>query len=218
MLWHKAQGAGGVGGGAAIELVATTSLQLNSGGDAQIITPAAVQSGDFIVIVAGHDLTNTLFSSTQINRVYSNTNDASLGVFAHFSSGETFYNITSSGDERGGVVLLAFRNVSAYELGAGSSADFSGTVSFAGDTVTTPGLPLAIVVNDDDEVTAVTQTGYTVLFNDFLGPGPSEDDGVNIAITLKDAPISSGAYTPPPMTLTGIGGTEDHADFWLVMS
>lgn len=220
MLWHKVQGAGGTigGGGGVIEFVDYLGFDSGSGGQTTVTFPAGVQNGDLVILFASDDARHAYPTPpSPFTEIWScDDGDGAGGVYSQISYG--FYNSATwpssvvvqgnNDNASSGAVVAVYRNVSTITSqtsnGQLQAANAGPTVSFNSSTLSSSGRVLCAVAIDDDIPTAASQTGYTADAVDFVGSGAGV--GCGIVLTLSDSTISSGSYTPPDVSVTGVSG------------
>lgn len=221
MLWHKVQGAGGTvggGGGGVIEFIDYLGFYADGIGEATVTFPAGVQDGDLVILLAAADRRWEFPTPpSPFTEIWScDDGDGANNIYSQMSYG--FYNsatwpssvVVVGNDSNSGAGVAVYRNVSTItsqtpngQLNTPAPVG-SAPVSFNSSTLPSDGRVLCAVAIDDDIPTAASQTGYTVDVVDFVGSGASA--GCGIVLTLSDSTISSGSYTPPNASITGVGG------------
>jgi hypothetical protein len=221
MLWHKVQGAGGTvggGGGGVIEFIDYLGFDADSDGETTVTFPAGTQDGDLVILLAVQDARHTYPTPpSPFTEIWSCDNgDGASGVHSQMSYG--FYNsatwpssvviIGNNDIDNSGVGVAVYRNVSTITSqtsnGQLQATSAGPTVSFNSSTLSSDGRVLCAVAIDDDIPSAASQTGYTADAVDFVGIGAG--NGCGIVLTLSDSTISSGSYTPPNVSITGVSG------------
>jgi hypothetical protein len=229
MLWHKAQGAGGTvggGGGGAIEFIDYLGFDADAAvGQATVTFPAGTQDGDLVILLAVSDSSFTYSTPpSPFTEIWSYDNDdQAVSVYSQMSYG--FYNsatwpssvIVVGTPLNSGAGVAVYRNVSTITSqtpnGQLRTAD-DPPVPFNSSTLSSDGRVLCAVMPDDDVPTAASQTGYTVDVVDFVGAGAGS--GCGIILTLSNSTISSGSYTPPDVSITGISGDPSSSMYLLL--
>jgi len=217
MLWHKVQGAGGTvgGGGGVIEFIDYLAFD-DSAGDTTVTFPAGVQNGDLVILLAASD-SNFEYSTppSPFTEIWlcDLSNALTFGVHSQMSYG--FYNaatwpssvVVTGASDSSGVVVAVYRNVSTITSQTSNGQlqveNAGPTVSFNSSTLSSSGRVLCAVAIDDDIPSAASQTGYTADAVDFVG-SKGANSGCGIVLTLSDSTISSGSYTPPDVSVTGV--------------
>ena len=222
MLWHKVQGAGGTvgGGGGVIEFIDYLAFDVDGSGETTVTFPAGTQDGDLVILFAAEDATHTYPTPpspfTEIWSCDNGDGASAFGVHSQMSYG--YYNSATwpssvvvegaNDSSRSGAVVAVYRNVSTITSqtsnGQLQATSAGPTVSFNSSTLSSDGRVLCAVAIDDDIPSAASQTGYTADVVDFVGS--SAGNGAGIVLTLSDSTISSGSYTPPDVSVTGVSG------------
>ena len=217
MLWHKVQGAGGtIGGGGAIEFIDYLGFD-DSAGDTTVTFPAGVQNGDLVILLAASDSGYTYPTPpSPFTEIWSCDQSNAQSVAVHSQMSYGFYNsatwpssvVVTGASGSSGAVVAVYRNVSTITSQTSNGqlqvVSAGPTVSFNSSTLSSDGRVLCAVAIDDDIPSAASQTGYTADAVDFVGSGAG--NGCGIVLTLSDSTISSGSYTPPNVSITGVSG------------
>ena len=204
------------GGGGAIEFIDYLAFDADGVGETTVTFPAGTQDGDLVILLAAEDARHTYPTPpSPFTEIWSCDNgDGANGVYSQMSYG--FYNsatwpssVVIEGDNDGsssGVVVAVYRNISTITSqtsnGQLQATSAGPTVSFNSSTLSSDGRVLCAVAIDDDIPSAASQTGYTADVVDFVGSGAG--NGAGIVLTLSDSTISSGSYTPPNVSITGV--------------
>lgn len=233
MLWHKLQGAGGVGGAAGIEFVgsygvsnaqsASISVSLTSLSGGIATQPSA---GDIVIAAVSFvespdkDITCTTSGYTEVTELYVNgTRDTNMAVFYKvLSSAETVVAFGGTGDTQSNISTIIY-----VWRGIDQSTPLDATSTTA--TKTNSGIP------DCPSITTVTNNAVVVGFGAAGGGGTQPDifnlttpSGVSNFIEAYDSSgdrentlaafsylqETAGSYDPP---IFGITNGSDDTDY-----
>jgi len=217
MLWHKIQGAGGVGGTAEITFVGavtyssserffgTSSTGWNSNPDYVDIESIA-QDGDLVVLAVSLD--NGTDSSWTWGTGATFTNICAQDALVR---NQTLYRFWQTGDTNPApdaasgynglsVVAAVFRGVSSY-LSCGSATNSTGMPDPPSLTQSGTKLWVATGHLDDDDVTMTAQTNFTMAGADSGTSTGTSSTGISYWITDAQTTVDPAAF--------GGGGDDD---------
>ena len=194
MLWNKAIGAGGIGGGDAPSFVGANSVSGDSGVD--IDTISGIQEGDVVLFSGSDDFTSFSMSSTGWSGM--------TGTFPNSFSSNSILSLTaykvmgSTIDERATVnqsldtlAVAAFRGISTVpSVADASNSAFGNTIDVGSMTVSVAN-SIAVIfayIDDDESSIATIPAGYSLATETGMIGG-------SVAILYKTG-LSVGTETP----------------------
>ena len=213
MLWHKVQGAGGVGPagpnpfgfvGFSVNNVQTITASIT------INYPSGTGAGDLCVVVVGVDNSNDYIATpsgwTEIYRVLGANNSIQYNCFAkNVTSGDlsagTLTISSSTTADRG---LSEGTGVVMSNFGDGSVITSAGTQTLAVNTVPNPAsltlsagdISLVVYYIDDDNNSSATLSDWTTITNKYNATTLSGSSGAGTAGAFYKEIISGGTYNP----------------------
>jgi len=224
MLFHAIQGAGGFGGGGPIAYKATSSANITLPNTVTINFPAGTKNGDLVIAFAANDSQSSISGWTAPSGwTQAATNGTLYGtgltIFYRFytsamGSSVTFTGIGSDTILRGGGVLNVYENVSSvYSSPLGGDLNNVGpTYPFPTGSSVSSTFVVCLCINDDDEPTSVTQSGFTT--SNFGYVGSTADNRVGYGFTYNSAFTGN---KPPNISMNGVSG-EPAATIWFALT
>jgi len=222
MLWHKVQGAGGVGPagpnpfgfvGFSVNNVQTITASIT------INYPSGTGAGDLCVVVVGVDNSNDYIATpsgwTEIYRVLGANNSIQYNCFAKNVTSEDLSagTLTISSSTTADLGLSEGTGVVMSNFGDGSVITSAGTQVLGSNTIPNPAsltlsagdISLVVYYIDDQNNSSATLSDWTTITNKFnstsVDPGES---GSGTAGAFYKEIISGGSYNP-----ANIGSLQD---------